>query len=103
MSEEKAPGSGAFLPASLMYFCSGKPMHFCSGVDTVTVAKDIRQAVLASVRLRYLLRRPKVPPPRRKRQHKEKRDGGCYNNEHGERSVFNRSIAGAFQFGGCLR
>jgi hypothetical protein len=35
MSEEKAPGSGAFLPASLMYFCSGKPMHFCSGVDTL--------------------------------------------------------------------
>jgi hypothetical protein len=34
MSEEKAPGSGAFLPASLMYFCSGKPMHFYSGVDT---------------------------------------------------------------------
>ena len=34
MSEEKAPGSGAFLPASLMYFCSGKPMQFCSGVDT---------------------------------------------------------------------
>jgi hypothetical protein len=22
------------LPASLMYFCSGKPMHFSSGVDT---------------------------------------------------------------------
>ncbi|MGH3143051.1 MAG: hypothetical protein ACRDO9_07975, partial [Gaiellales bacterium] len=21
------------MPASLMYFCSGKPMHFCSGVD----------------------------------------------------------------------
>jgi hypothetical protein len=34
MPEEKAPSSGAFLPASLMYFCSGEPMHFCSGVDT---------------------------------------------------------------------
>jgi len=34
MPEEKAPSSGAFLPASLMYFCSGWPMHFCSGVDT---------------------------------------------------------------------
>jgi hypothetical protein len=33
MPEEKAPSSGAFLPASLMYFCSGWPMHFCSGVD----------------------------------------------------------------------
>jgi hypothetical protein len=35
MSEEKAPGSGAFFPASLMYFCSGKPMHLCSGVDSL--------------------------------------------------------------------
>jgi len=35
MSEEKAPGSGAFFPASLMYFCSGKPMHLCSGVDNL--------------------------------------------------------------------
>src|SRR5438093_4868044 len=34
MSEEKAPSSGAFLPASPMYFCSGKPMHFRSGIDT---------------------------------------------------------------------
>ena len=34
MPEEKAPSSGAFLPASLMYFCSGEPMHFCCGVDT---------------------------------------------------------------------
>jgi hypothetical protein len=34
MPEEKAPELGAFLAASLMYFCSGKPMHFCSGVDT---------------------------------------------------------------------
>jgi len=34
MPEEKASSSGAFLPASLMYFCSGQPMHFCCGVDT---------------------------------------------------------------------
>jgi hypothetical protein len=34
MPEQKAPSSGAFLPASLMYFCSGQPMHFCSGVDS---------------------------------------------------------------------
>ena len=33
MPDEKAPSSGAFLTASLMYFCSGEPMHFCSGVD----------------------------------------------------------------------
>ena len=34
MPDEKAPSSGVFLPASLMYFCSGEPMHFCSGVDS---------------------------------------------------------------------
>ena len=34
MPDEKTPSSGAFLPASLMYFCSGQPMHYCSGVDT---------------------------------------------------------------------
>jgi hypothetical protein len=34
MPDEKATSSGAFLPASLMYFCSGVPMHFLSGVDT---------------------------------------------------------------------
>jgi len=37
MPDEKAPGSGAFLPASLMYFCSGQPMHFCPGVDTLSM------------------------------------------------------------------
>ena len=37
MPDEKAPSSGAFLPASLMYFCSGKPMQFYSGVDTLEV------------------------------------------------------------------
>jgi hypothetical protein len=35
MHDEKAPSSGPFLPPSLMYFCSGKPMHLYSGVDTV--------------------------------------------------------------------
>jgi hypothetical protein len=34
MPEQKTPVSGAFWLASLMYFCSGQPMHFCSGVDT---------------------------------------------------------------------
>ena len=33
MPDEKAPSSGAFLLGSLMYFCSGQPMHYCSGVD----------------------------------------------------------------------
>jgi hypothetical protein len=32
-AQQKAPSSGAFLPSSLMYFFSGKPMHFLSGVD----------------------------------------------------------------------
>jgi hypothetical protein len=31
MPQEKAPSSGALLPALLMYFCSGQLMHFCSG------------------------------------------------------------------------
>lgn len=30
---------GAFLPESLMYFCFGEPMHFCSGVDTTTICR----------------------------------------------------------------
>jgi hypothetical protein len=40
MHDEKAPGSGAFLPPSLMYFCSGKPMHFYSGVDTLACTRS---------------------------------------------------------------
>jgi hypothetical protein len=40
MSNEKAPKSGAFLPASLMHFCSGKSMHFCSDVDSVTMTRQ---------------------------------------------------------------
>jgi len=48
-------------------------------VHEVAVAKDIRQAVLAGVRLpvRHLLRRPKVPPPRQKRHYKEDHEDGC--------------------------
>ncbi len=34
MPDEKAPSSGALLPESLMYFRSGQPMHYCSGVDS---------------------------------------------------------------------
>ena len=34
MPKPKTPGSAGLLPASLMYFCSGQPMHFCFGVDT---------------------------------------------------------------------
>jgi hypothetical protein len=49
-------------------------------VHEVAVAKDIRQAAWGGVHLRRLLRRPKVAPPRHKRQHKENRKGGCYKN-----------------------
>jgi len=38
MPDEKAPSSVAFLLASLMYFCSGQPMHYCSGVDRLMTA-----------------------------------------------------------------
>jgi hypothetical protein len=34
------------------------------------------------LRMVRLFRRPKVPSPSRIRQHKEKRDGGRYENEH---------------------
>src|SRR3981189_1918920 len=33
MPDEKLISSVGFLPTSLMYFCSGEPMPFCSGVD----------------------------------------------------------------------
>jgi transposase InsO family protein len=52
MPDEKAPSSGAFLPASLMYFCSGEPMHFLSGVDIyafVIVRLDRRDLVWINV------------------------------------------------------
>jgi hypothetical protein len=44
------------------------------------VAEDIRQGVLASIRVPvlHILRRPKVPPPGHKCQGKENRDGCCY-------------------------
>jgi hypothetical protein len=42
MPDEKAPSSGASLRASLMHFCSGKPMHFCSGVDTLIIFLEIK-------------------------------------------------------------
>jgi len=49
-------------------------------VHEVAVAKDLRQAVWAGVRLRHVLSRPKVAPPSRKRQCKENRDGSCCKN-----------------------
>jgi hypothetical protein len=45
------------------------------------VAKDIRQAVRAVVRLRDLLRRPKVPFPRYICQRKEYRKSRCQKND----------------------
>ena len=45
MSDERHPGPGAFLPASLMYFCSGQPVHYCSGVDIrIDTAEALYQA-----------------------------------------------------------
>src|SRR5271167_2687789 len=41
------------------------------------VAEDIRQAVWTGIRLRDLLRRPKVSPPSQKRQRKEASDDCC--------------------------
>ena len=41
MADEKASSSGAFLPPSLMYFCSGQPMYFCSGVDMRGFTKSV--------------------------------------------------------------
>src|SRR6478752_10208197 len=46
-------------------------------VHEVAVAKYIRQAVLAGVRLRHFLSRPTIAPPSYKRQCKENRDGSC--------------------------
>jgi hypothetical protein len=42
MPYEKAPSSGAFLPASLMYFLSGEPMHYLSGVDKKGATERLR-------------------------------------------------------------
>ena len=43
MPDEKAPSSGAFLPLSLMYFLSGEPMHYLSGVDTNAAYPGMRR------------------------------------------------------------
>ena len=45
MPDEKTPSSGAFLPASLMYFCSGQPMRglalsFCSNAHHTTLYRS---------------------------------------------------------------
>src|SRR3981189_3171991 len=48
-------------------------------VQELPVIKDVGQAVLASVRLRYLFSRPKVPSPSQKRQRKEAHDDDCKN------------------------
>ena len=44
MPDEKAPSPAAFLPASLMYFCSGEPMHFCSGVDKLKLVQTLSRS-----------------------------------------------------------
>ena len=69
-------------------------------IDEMPVAKKIRQAVLAVVRLpmRYLLRRPKVPSPSQESQYQKHHEGGRQNN--GESGVVSQSIAEAFLFGG---
>src|SRR5258707_9252719 len=46
-------------------------------VHEVAVAKDVRQAVRAGVRLRHFLSRPTVAPPSYDRQCNENRDGSC--------------------------
>jgi FkbM family methyltransferase len=62
MPDEKAPSSGAFLPASLMYFCSGVPMHFLSGVDRsildVGVSEDTPSLRVAFPGLQHYLFEP---------------------------------------------
>jgi hypothetical protein len=57
MSDEKAPSAGIFSPASLMYFCCGEPMHFCSGVDTPRINEPGNQASTKAVS-------PNAAPPR---------------------------------------
>ena len=48
MPDEKAPSSGAFLPLSLMYFLSGEPMHYLSGVDKQSFLGDFEPWWLGS-------------------------------------------------------
>src|ERR1700716_1720489 len=49
---ETAPRWGPLLPASLMYFCFGRPMPHCSGVDTpdVHAGKDGAGVIAARMR-----------------------------------------------------
>src|SRR3979409_960686 len=49
MPDEKLISSVGFLPTSLMYFCSGEPMHFCSGVDTSGAPLSRREIRLAGL------------------------------------------------------
>jgi len=51
MPDEKAPSSGAFLPASLMHFLSGEPMHDLSGVDTLETENAKLKRLLADAML----------------------------------------------------
>src|SRR6478672_6851548 len=62
--------------------CEPKDSFLMRYVHQGTVAEDIRQGVLAGIRLpmRHLLRRPKVPPPSHKRQRKENRENSCCKN-----------------------
>jgi hypothetical protein len=53
MPQEKASSSGALLPASLMYFCSGQLMHFCSGVDIRRILSRMWSMIGAPRRSRH--------------------------------------------------
>jgi len=61
--------------------CEPSDSFLMRHIHEVVAAKDIRQAVLAVVRLvaRHL-RRPNVPPPSPNREQKEKREDACCNN-----------------------
>jgi len=61
--------------------CEPSDSFLMRHIHEVVAAKDIRQAVLAGVRLvaRHL-RRPNVPPPSPNREQKEKREDACCNN-----------------------
>ena len=58
MPDGKGPQFGAFLPASLMYFCSGQPMHFCPGIDIKAMTQEaadvlcVERAATAAAKLR---------------------------------------------------
>src|ERR1700675_3739331 len=61
-------------------FCEPPDPILMRYVHEVAVAKYIRQAVWAGVRLRHFLSRPTVAPPSYKRECKENRDGSCCKN-----------------------